>query len=448
MFFGWAQTRCYGAGVNRVWLLATLVGWGAPAVARADKPTPLLEDDLRANKRKTIDAPVDAEDAALDAVLGGPKGFSTQELGAVEDRLRAVLKRDRPRTSPRLVVFLYPGRVSAERLKAMREVFVDIELTIDPCPRSLCDDALATHLEMVGRAVGAPAHRTAEFSLVYKMLTLTAESDVRGEEVVTVSVPVADAIEAGKQPGGARALMAARRRADTDYVPLMTRAITRQASGRRVPLAKPPGVARSASGVDVTLAMKADRARNDQHVLDALAAVAEALATSSATPSQGRLEVDIEAESRSVGPARYRCPLDAAQRYARGEIDSKALLASYVEQVDDDKGAQRMVLADAPGVDESAPAPDDSEAINAITASFASVGGCAKAEAAANPRFHGVTVVVGWAAIGRATTVDVKEAALKSGALPGCLRGAFSSIALPRFSGGTTRTIEYPIKLK
>ena len=158
--------------------------------------------------------------------------------------------------------------------------------------------------------------------------------------------------------------------------------------------------------------------------------------------------MDIEAESRSVGAARYRCPLDASQRYARGEVDSRALLASYVEHVNDDKGAQRMELSDAPGADESAGAPDDSEAINAITASFSAVGGCAKAEAAKNPKFHGVTVVVGWAPSGRAASIDVKEQALKSSALPGCLRSAFTSIALPRFSGGTTRTIEYPIRLK
>ncbi|MEO6953779.1 MAG: hypothetical protein ABI321_18400 [Polyangia bacterium] len=431
----------------RAWLFATVVVCGAPGLARADKPTPLLEDDLRANKRTTIDAPTDADDAALDTVLGGPRGFSTQALGAAEDRLRAELKRDRPRTSPRLVVFMYPGRVSAERLKAMREVFVDIELTIDPCSRSVCDDALAHHIEMVGRAVEQPVVRTSEFSLVYKTLTLMAETDVRGEALITVSVPVADAIAASKKPGGGQALMDARRKAETDYVPLMTKAIAQRANGRRVPLAKPPSVARAAGSVDVTLAMPGERSRNDQHVLDGLAAIAEALATSPATPAQGRLEVNIEAESRSVGAARYRCPLDAAQRYARGEVDSKALLASYVEHVNDDKGAQRMNLADTPGADEGAPAPDDSEAVNAITASFSTVGGCAKAEAARNPKFHGVTVVVGWAADGRAASVDVKEPALKSGALPGCLRSAFRNIALPRFSGAT-RIIEYPIKLK
>src|SRR5689334_19220587 len=114
---------------------------------RAEPTTPLLEDDLRANRRKTIDAPKDQLDADLDAALGGPQGFSTKALARIEDRLKEELRRDRPRASPRLVVFLYPGRVSAERLKAMREINVDMELTIDPCSRSVCDDALARHVE-------------------------------------------------------------------------------------------------------------------------------------------------------------------------------------------------------------------------------------------------------------------------------------------------------------
>jgi len=147
----------------------------------AGKPTPLLEDDLRANRRTVIDAPKDSLDADLDAALGGPEGFSTKELARVEDRLREELKRNRPRASPRLVVFLYPGRISIERLRSMREIFVDIELTIDPCARSLCDDALAKHVELVGRAVGEAQVKGPSFTIVYKGLTLKAETDVRGD---------------------------------------------------------------------------------------------------------------------------------------------------------------------------------------------------------------------------------------------------------------------------
>jgi len=41
----------------------------------------------------------------------------------------------------------------------------------------------------------------------------------------------------------------------------------------------------------------------------------------------------------------------------------------------------------------------------------------------------------------------VKEPALKTDTLPGCLKRAFESMKLPRFEGAT-RTIEYPIRLK
>src|SRR5215475_6183946 len=99
------------------------------AMARADtsRETTLLQDDLAKNQRTKIDAPKDAFDSDLDAALGGPQGFSTKPLEQIEDRIRAELRRDRPRATPRLIVFLYPGRVSAEKLKAMREINVDIE---------------------------------------------------------------------------------------------------------------------------------------------------------------------------------------------------------------------------------------------------------------------------------------------------------------------------------
>ena len=108
--------------------------------------------------------------------------------------------------------------------------------------------------------------------------------------------------------------------------------------------------------------------------------------------------------------------------------------------------AQHWVNKGRPGGDEG-PAPDDNEAIAVISSSFPALAVCAKAEAASNPRFRGVTLLIGWSGAGRATSVEVKEAALKGGRMHACLRGAFDAIRLPRF-GGPTRTIEYPIRLK
>src|SRR4051812_47051203 len=144
------------------------------SVARAEtaKETPLLEDDLAKNKRTRIDAPKDSFDASLDDALGGPQGFSTKQLEKIEDRLRDELRRDRPRAIPRLIVFLYPGKISAERLKAMTEVNVDVELVMDPCERNVCKEAVAKHIELVGRAIGQPVVSGAGFKMVFQMLTL------------------------------------------------------------------------------------------------------------------------------------------------------------------------------------------------------------------------------------------------------------------------------------
>ena len=112
--------RALVAAVGLVSVCALLV----QRQGRADtsRETTLLQDDLSKNQRTRIDAPKDAFDSDLDAALGGPQGFSTKPLEQIEDRIRAELRRDCPRATPRLIVFLYPGRTSAEKLKAMREI--------------------------------------------------------------------------------------------------------------------------------------------------------------------------------------------------------------------------------------------------------------------------------------------------------------------------------------
>lgn len=431
-------------------LAAALLAVLGVAPARAEPSTPLLQDDLRAGKRTTIDAPKDSLDAELDSALGDAQGFSTKSLAAVEDRLRDELRRERPRASPRLVVFVYPGRVSMERLRAMREIFVDIELTIDPCSRSLCDDALAHHVELVGRAVGQPSLRGPGYTLTYKTLTLKAETDVRGDELITLEVPVADAVAAAQRPGGGRALLASRRRAESDYVPLLTKAIAQRAAQQRVPLVGAPEVTRGPGRVDIGLGLRPDRVRAEQQRLDALRAIGQALRANPATPKDGRIELRTEASGRGARPTRYRCPIEPAELYADGRLDGRNLLGSYVEQVNEDKDAQRMDFDDGPGSgDDAGPAgaPNDDEALAVLAAHFDALGGCARAQAQRSASFRGVTIVLAWAANGRVEKVDVKEPQLRGTPLPACLRQALAPLRLPRFSGGT-RTIEYPIRLK
>src|SRR3954468_17179243 len=109
-------------------VVATFMLLACCVAARADtsRETPLLQDDLSKNQRTRIDAPKHAFDADLDAALGGPQGFSTKELEKIEERMKAELRRDRPRATPRIILFMYPGRISAEKLKSLAEINVDI----------------------------------------------------------------------------------------------------------------------------------------------------------------------------------------------------------------------------------------------------------------------------------------------------------------------------------
>ncbi|HEX6835213.1 MAG TPA: hypothetical protein VF334_01505, partial [Polyangia bacterium] len=211
--------------------LVAAIGLGcACGVALADtsRETTLLQDDLAKNQRTRIDAPKDAFDADLDAALGGPQGFSTKPLEQIEDRIRAELRRDRPRASPRVILFLYPGRVDAERLKAMRDVNVDIELVMDPCDRSVCREAVAKHIELVGRAVGQPMLSGPSWRVKFQTLTLKTSTTMHDDEVAVYQVPVAACIAASQRAGGGLAWLEAQSHAEEQYEPIVTRAIARR----------------------------------------------------------------------------------------------------------------------------------------------------------------------------------------------------------------------------
>src|SRR3954470_7995186 len=203
------------------------MGLTCAAGARGDssRETTLLQDDLAKNQRTRIDAPKDAFDADLDAALGGPQGFSTRPLEQIEDKIRAELRRDRPRASPRLIVFLYPGRIDVQKLKAMRDIDVDIELGMDPCERSVCREAVAKHIELVGRAVGQPSISGPTWKMIFQTLTLKTSTTLHDTEVAVYQVPIAACIEASRRAGGGIAWLDAQSHAEEAYEPIVTRAI-------------------------------------------------------------------------------------------------------------------------------------------------------------------------------------------------------------------------------
>ncbi|HZS36739.1 MAG TPA: hypothetical protein VFF06_07935 [Polyangia bacterium] len=422
----------------------------AAGVARAQpaRETPLLQDDLQSNRRTKIDAPKDDLDAQLDQALGGPQGFSTKELERIEDKIRAELRRDRPRATPRLIVFLYPGRVSAEKLKSMSEVYVDVELTMDPCDRNVCKDAVAKHIELVGRSVGQPVLSAPGYKLIFKQLTLKTSTQMHDQEVDVYQVPIADCIAAAARPGGGVAWLNAQQHADQDYEPIVTKAIARRAAERRVSLEGPPQVVRASGEVDVTLKVRGDRNRVQQVVLDALAAAAIGLRDNPKTPAQSQLDVSVDLQMRGAEPRRFRSQGAPVGLYVDRRLDGGALWSNYVQELKKEKGAQRMSFDDANARGgEEAPEPDDNAAIAVLSANFGALGGCARAEAARSPAFRGVTLTFRWLPSGKADGATVKEPALKSAPVARCLQTALDAIRLPRFSG-EPRAIEYPIRLK
>jgi hypothetical protein len=421
--------------------------------AQAQKETPLYEDDLSKNKRTRIDAPRDSLDAALDDALGGPQGFSTHELEKIEERIKNELKRDRPRATPRLIVFLYPGRIDRERLKSLSEVNVDIELVMDPCDRNVCKEAVAKHIELVGRAIGQPSVSGSGFKMVFQALTLKTSTTMHDEEVQVYSVPIGACIEAARKPGGGIAWLAKQDQAEQDYEPIVTRSIARHAAQRRVQLAGPPSVKRAGGEVDVHLKVRGDRSRTQQQAIDALAAEADGLADNPKTPAQMALEVEVETGQRD-GARKFRAPGNPVALYVAGRLSGGDLWTNYVEEVKKEQAGQRLAFDDAEAKggpaaagDPDAPDPDDNEVIAMLSQSFGVLGGCARTEATNNPRFRGVTVTFQWTGQGRAEKIEPKEAALRGTPLARCLATAVAGIRLPRHNAAP-RTIEYPIRVR
>lgn len=411
------------------------------------RPTPLLKDDLQANKRTRIDAPRDSLDAALDDALGGPAGFSTKALDQVGDRIRAELKATRPRATPRVILFLYPGKISAERLKALSEIHVDIELVMDPCERTVCREAVAKHVELVGRAIGRPVVSGPGYKLVWKTVTLKTSVQMHDAEVAVYQLPAEQAVAAAKVPGGGLKWLDGQARAEEQYEPIVTKAIARRAAERRVRLSGPPQVSRSGGSVGVRLRVHGDRARVQQQALDAFSAAALGLRDNPRTPADGRVEVAVEAGRDT---RQFRAPAAPLGLYVDRRLDGGALWTSYVEEVRAQAGATRLGFDDAEargGALDEAGEPNDDEVVALLAQSFGPIAACARAEAARAPSFRGVTLSFRWLPEGRADGVQPKEPALRGGALASCLKRVVESLRLPRFSGGA-RTIEYPIRLK
>ena len=325
--------------------MAVLAGSLATEAMPSSAATPLFKDDLAGNRRVAIDAPTSSLDAQLDQILGSQSGFSTQPLRAIDDKIRAELASVRLRATARLILFLYPGAVTAERLKTLPEIGIDVDVDIDPCDRTLCKEAIGRHIEVIGRAVGRATISGPGYTLRFHSLMVHASSDLRGQEAIVYSVPIAQAIAAGARTGGGLAFIESRVRAAEEFEPRMVRAIIDEANRARVLMAKPPRVSRQdPRDGQVQLTLKGDRARMHEQVLAGMLAAARALVKSPATPADTTVEVVIEIPFRTLERHRYRAPYSALADGVAGRLSGSALWASYIAEAR--KDAQEFNFAD------------------------------------------------------------------------------------------------------
>jgi hypothetical protein len=424
----------------------------APALAQEGKATPLLEVDLRSGVKERIDAKaLESDDAGLDAALSqalgeGAANFSTRDLEQIETQLREQLSRERPRSPAQLLIFVYPGRVNADRLRRLSEVDVDLELVIDPCDRAVCDDAVGRHIELVGGAVGKPVQERGRYKVVFQTLDIRAVVHFKEAETQEYRIPIADCVAAAKKPGAGRQWVADRKRAADEYEPLVARAAARAAAGRRLDLVDGPVVSRRDGQAQVTIKVRGPRGQVERSVLDALAAAATALRGNPATPQASEIEVELHTGDRD-GPRRFRAPGQSVGLWLDGSLEAQTLLSSYVREIKKQPGAATMDFSDDDAVGVPAEDADEGDAVAVLKANFAPLSACAGAEIERSPGFRGVTLSFQWAGSGAAESVQPREETLRGGELETCLRGAMAAIRLPRH-GGPPREVTFPILVK
>ena len=433
-------------------LAAFLLLIASTAFAQEGKPTPLLEVDLRSGAMERIDESALETDSALDAALAEALGenaanFSTRDLEEIERQIREQIGRERPRSPAQILIFVYPGRVNADRLRRLSEISVDVELVIDPCDRAVCDEAIGKHIELAGRAVGKEVHERGRYKVVFRTLIVRAVVHFREPETQEHRVPMQDCIAAAGKAGAGKKWIDARRRAAEEFEPLVARATSKAATGRRVQLMGSPTVSRQGGHAVVSLRVRASRGQAEQHVIDAMAAAMTALRENPAAPPTSEIEVELHTGDRA-GPRKFRAPGHSIALWVDGEMDATTLLASYVREIKKQPdGVETMDFSADSGTEEGEEEADPSDAVAVLSANFAPLGDCARAEVERNGAFRGVTLTFQWSGAGSAQGVQPREPALRGGELAACLTRAMASIRLPRH-GGSPREVTYPILVK
>lgn len=413
--------------------------------ASAQKRTPLLEVDMEKGKATfRIDPNAKAEDNELDFLGITRKGFTTKELDGIEQTLRRSVRTVRPRATPRLLLFLHPGRISASRLFNEDEVIIDLRLDIDPCPRTVCRDAVAKTIHLLGKAIGEARQDKESYTVVFREITIKALTEYRGKQATVYRFSAERCVEMGESFASAKAMIDGHHREEEQYEALMTRAISQNAKTRRLRLVGAPDVRRHEGSVTASLTVKSSRNRFQSDVQSALTAAAKALRKSRVTPPDYSIEVAAKVKFRETKTQRYRAPGSAVNRFLDGEFDASTLWSMYVIEQDRSGAAELDMSANDGKPGPASTAPSEAEVAAVVAGNFSGISECVGAELQRTPTLSGVTITFTLNPSGKATKVGVKESRKVSKKLAGCLGRAFKRIGFPRFRG-LPRGVEYPV---
>jgi hypothetical protein len=423
----------------------------ASAPVNADR-TKLLEVDLKTGRRKNIEGkrPSTRADQDLDALLDSSTGgaaFSTKTLEKIDAALRRFLRSARPRAMPRLLLFLYPGRISPGRLKELREVLVDVDLIVDPCGRTVCKDSVAKHIELLGRSIRQAVLRTSRYTVRFKTVTISTSQRRRGGDVEVYRFSADEVVKSGRKSGGGSKLVNRVSKAKAGYTRQMTKDVARRVKRRRVRLSQPPMVQRIGKRVRVDMRIKSDRNRYRDQVLGALIGAAEALSKSPLTPSESRFVVVASVRFRKVEKRTYSCEGAPLGLHLRGRMSKSQIWNSYVVEKKKIKGARTMSFSDeeaSGGVGARDNSPDRTSEI--LGENFNKLAPCLQAEAGRKRRFRGVTLKFAVSGRGQAIQLGFKERRV-SGKLKSCVAAALKRIRFQRH-GGAPRKVIYPMYIQ
>jgi hypothetical protein len=415
---------------------------------RADK-TRLLEVDYKTGAKRRIDGqePKTAADRELDGLLDKAAGgatFTSDDLERIEKALRRYLDAVRPRATPRLLLFLYPGRISLNGLRELREVVVDIDLLVDPCSRTVCRDSVGQTVELLGKAMRQAVLRTSRYTIRFGSITIRTTTEVQGTTFDVYRFSSEEVVESGQAQGGGRKLMARLQAAEDRYEPEMTKEITRCIRARRVSLSKSPVLERDRSSISVTLEIQSDRVRYKEHVLAALAGAAEALRKSPLTPPSAQLRVLASIPFKRVETRTFTCFGQPLGLYLGGKLSQTEIWSTYI--VEQKKGQKKLSFDDDEADGRRSVSEDEEDRTNEILASHSALlGACLGAEASRNTRFRGITIRFAVSPSGGTERISFKEAG--SATLLACVKEALAQIRFQKH-GGAPKQVEYPMAIR